>query len=86
MRKRDVERLLERIAEKYGYNFYIQKNNGYYSRRWNIVSCQMGTFILGADTLQELFYNIIMYIAEYHGNGEFCERDLLTFAKKEELI
>lgn len=86
MRKREIEKLLDRIAEKYGYNFYIQKNNGYYSRRWNIVSCQMGTFILAADTLQELFFNILMFVAEYHGNGEYSDRELLIFAKKEELI
>lgn len=86
MKRREIEKLLNKIAEKYGYNFYIQKNNGYYSMRWNIVSCQRGTFVLAADTLQELFFNILMYVAEYHGNGEFSERDLLTFAKKEELI
>lgn len=86
MKRREIEKLLNKIAEKYGYNFYIQKNNGYYNHRWNILTCQMGQFVLSADTLSELFFNILMYVAEYHGNGEFSERDLLTFAKKEELI
>lgn len=86
MRKYEIEKTLKNINKRYGDALYLQKSNGYFAKRWNILTCGMGTLIVSGDTLKDVWEKLIMKYAQYYGNCEYYDNELINFAKKEKLI
>lgn len=84
--RKKMDKVLDKVAEKFGENVYLLQSNGYYRSKWNILTCGMGNLVAEGNTLDEVFYSLMIKLARGYGNGEYGETELIEFATRNKLI